>query len=344
MRLSEVAGKVGLTFSGHDLDISAVNTLALAGPAELAPLLNRKHLPELAQSQAGAVLCEEKFAPKGRACLLSTNAKLDWARVVALFARPQGCLSGVSPQAYVHPEAVLAPNVTVYPFAFVGARATLGAGTTLFPGVYVGEDCRLGQGCILYPNSVLLAATVLGDRSVIHAGAVLGSDGYGYAQSPGGHVKVPQVGVVVVGSDVEIGANTVIDRAALDATRIGDGTKIDNLVQIAHNVQIGKHCLLIAQVGIAGSAKLGNGVVMAGQSALRDNISLGDGVQVAGQSGVGADLPAGAMVGGSPAMDIATYLKMSLTLPKLPDLARRVRRLEKAQQERQDKPKENSHE
>jgi UDP-3-O-[3-hydroxymyristoyl] glucosamine N-acyltransferase len=146
MRLSEVAGKVGLTFSGHDLEIAAVNTLALAGPAELAPLLNRKHLPELAQSQAGAVLCEEKFAPKGRACLIGTNLKLDWARVVALFARPQGCLTGVSPQAFVHPEAVLAPNVTVYPFAFVGARATLGEGTTLFPGVYVGEDCRLGQG------------------------------------------------------------------------------------------------------------------------------------------------------------------------------------------------------
>jgi len=344
MRLSEVAGKVGLTFSGHDFEICAVNTLALAGPTELAPLLNRKHLPELAQSQAGAVLCGEKFAPQGRTCLLSNNVKLDWARVVALFAKPQGCLTGVSPQAYVHPEAVLGPGVTVYPFAFVGARATLGAGTTLFPGVYVGEDCVLGQDCILYPNCVLMAATVLGDRTIIHAGAVLGSDGYGYAQSPGGHVKVPQVGVVVVGSDVEIGANTAIDRAALDATRIGDGTKVDNLTQIAHNVQIGKHCLIIAQVGIAGSAKLGNGVVLAGQAALRDNISLGDGVQVAGQSGVGVDLPAGAMVGGSPSMDIATYLKMSLTLPKLPDLARRVRRLEKAQEERQDKPKENSHE
>ncbi len=340
MRLSEVAGKVGLTFSGHDLEIAAVNTLALAGPDELAPLLNRKHLPELEHSRAGAVLCEETFAPEGRTCLLSTNLKLDWARVVALFAKPQGCLTGVSPQAYVHPDTSLAPDITVYPFAFIGARAAIGAGTTLFPGVYVGEDCVLGQGCTLYPNSVLLAGTVLGDRVIVHAGAVLGSDGYGYAQSSAGHVKVPQVGVVVVGDDVEIGANTTVDRAALDATRIGDGTKIDNLAQIAHNVQIGKHCLIISQAGIAGSCTLGNGVVMAGQSALRDNISLGDGVQVAGQSGVGVDQPAGAMVGGSPSMDIATYLKMSLTLPKLPDLARRVRKLEKALEQRQDKPKE----
>jgi UDP-3-O-[3-hydroxymyristoyl] glucosamine N-acyltransferase len=344
MRLSEVAGKVGLTFSGHDLEIAAVNTLVLAGPAELAPLLNRKHLPELAQSLAGAVLCEEKFAPPGRACLLSENVKLDWARVVTLFARPQGCLSGVSPQAFVHPEARLAPNVTVYPFAFVGARASVGEGTTLFPGVYVGEDCQLGQGCILYPNSVLMAATVLGDRVVIHAGAVLGSDGYGYAQSPSGHVKIPQVGIVTVGNDVEIGANAAIDRAALDATRIGDGTKIDNLAQIAHNVQIGRHCLIISQVGIAGSTKLGDGVVLAGQAGLRDNITLGDGVQVAAQAGVGVDLPPGSIVGGSPSMDAATYLKMSLTLPKLPDLARRVRRLERALEALRDEPKEDGHE
>ncbi|MDP3426178.1 MAG: UDP-3-O-(3-hydroxymyristoyl)glucosamine N-acyltransferase, partial [Humidesulfovibrio sp.] len=328
--VSEVAGKVGFTISGPHFEICAVNTLVLAGPAELAPLLNRKHLPELAQSRAGAVLCEEKYAPAGRTCLLSQNVKLDWARVVALFARPQGCLTGVSPQAFVHPEAVLGPGVTVYPFAFVGARATLGEGTTLFPGVYVGEDCVVGQGCILFPNSVLMAATVLGDRVTIHAGAVLGSDGYGYAQSPAGHVKVPQVGVVVVGSDVEIGANSAIDRAALDATRIGGGTKIDNLTQIAHNVQIGKHCLIIAQAGIAGSTKLGNGVVLAGQVGVRDNLSLGDGVQVSAQSGVGEDLPPGYMAGGSPSMDIMTYLKVSKILPRLPELMRRVRRLEKA--------------
>ena len=340
MRLSEVAGKVGLTFSGHDLEIAAVNTLALAGPDELAPLLDRKHLPELAHSRAGAVLCEEKFAPAGRTCLLSKHLKLDWARVVAFFARPQGCLTGISPQAFIHPEAVLGPGVTVYPFAFVGARATVGEGSTLFPGVYVGEDCALGQDCILYPNSVLLAGTVLGARAIIHAGAVLGSDGYGYAQSPAGHVKVPQVGVVIVGDDVEIGANSCVDRAALDTTRIGDGTKIDNLAQVAHNVQIGKHCLIVSQAGVAGSARLGNGVVLGGQVGVRDNISLGDGVQVAGQSGVGVDLPAGATVGGSPSMDAATFLKMSLTLPKLPDLARRVRRLEKAVEQRLDKPKE----
>jgi UDP-3-O-[3-hydroxymyristoyl] glucosamine N-acyltransferase len=221
----------------------------------------------------------------------------------------------------------------------------VGAGSTLFPGVYVGEDCVLGQGCTLYPNAVLMAATVLGDRAIIHAGAVLGSDGYGYAQGPAGHVKIPQVGTVVVGNDVEIGANAAIDRAALDATRVGDGTKIDNLAQIAHNVQVGRHCLIVSQAGIAGSTKLGNGVVLGGQVGLRDNISLGDGVQVAAQSGVGVDLPPGALVGGSPSMDAATYLKMSLTLPKLPELARRVRRLEKAQEERQTgSKKEDSHE
>ena len=330
MRLSEVAGKVGLTFSGHDIEVSGVNTLASAGAGDIAPLLSRKYLPQLGSTQAGAVLCEAQHAPEGRSCLVSKNPKLDWARVVALFAKPQGCLTGISPQAFIHPEAELAPGVTVYPFVFVGARAQVGAGATLFPGVYVGEDCSVGAGATLYPNVVLMAGTVLGENVVIHAGAVLGSDGYGYAQGPAGHVKIPQVGNVIIGRDVEIGANAAIDRAALESTKVGDGTKIDNLVQIAHNVETGKHCLIISQVGIAGSTKLGNGVVLAGQAGLRDNISLGDGVQVAAQSGVGQDLPPGTIVGGSPSMDAATYLKVSLTLPKLPELMRRVKRLEKA--------------
>lgn len=339
MLLSQVAGKVGLAFSGHDIDVCGVNTLVLAGPGEIAPLLHRKYLPQLAATRAGAVLCEERHAPEGASCLLSKNPKLDWARVVALFAKPQGCLSGVSPQAFVHPEAELGDGVTLYPFVFVGARAKVGAGCTLFPGVYVGEDCELGPGCVVYPNAVLMAATKVGGNAIIHAGAVLGSDGYGYAQSPQGHVKVPQVGNVVIGRDVEIGANAAIDRAALESTKVGDGTKIDNLVQIAHNVETGRHCLIISQVGIAGSTKLGDGVVLAGQAGLRDNITLGNGVQVAAQSGIGQDLPAGAVVGGSPSMDAATYLKVSLTLPKLPELVRRVRRLEKALE-----PKESGHE
>jgi UDP-3-O-[3-hydroxymyristoyl] glucosamine N-acyltransferase len=338
MRLSEVAGKVGLTFTGHDIELTGVNTLALAGPGEIAPLMSRKYLPQLASTRAGAVLCEEKHVHGGASCLISSNVKLDWARVVALFATPQGCLAGIHPQAYIHPEAVLGQGVTVYPFAFVGARSRIGDGCALFPGVYVGEDCVLGQGCTLYPNAVLMAGCVLGDRVILHAGAVLGSDGYGYAQSPAGHVKVPQVGIVVIGSDVEIGANTAIDRAALDATRIGEGTKIDNLVQIAHNVETGRHCLIISQAGIAGSTKLGNGVVLAGQAGLRDNITLGDGVQVAAQSGVGQDLPPGSMAGGSPSMDAATYLKVSLSLPKLPELMRRVRRLEKAAETKEKEP------
>jgi UDP-3-O-[3-hydroxymyristoyl] glucosamine N-acyltransferase len=332
MRLSQVAGKVGLTFSGHDIEVRGVASLASATDVDVAPLFSRKYLPLVAQSRAGAVLCAPGDAPDGRPCLLSENPKLDWARVVTLFAKPQGCLSGVSPQAFIHPEAELADNVDVYPFAFIGARAKIGPGCRIFPGVYVGEDCTLGANATLYPNCVLMAGTLLGDNVTIHAGTVVGSDGYGYVQGPAGHVKIPQVGNVVIGRDVEIGANAALDRAALDETRIGDGTKIDNLVQIAHNVTTGKHCLIISQVGVAGSTRLGNGVVLAGQVGLRDNITLGDGVQVAAQSGVGHDLPPGSVAGGSPSMDAATYLKVSLSLPKLPELMRRVKRLEKAAQ------------
>jgi UDP-3-O-[3-hydroxymyristoyl] glucosamine N-acyltransferase len=330
MRLSEVAGKVGLTFSGHDIEITGVNTLAQAGPTEIAPLLSKKYLPQLAHTRAGAVLADAKLVQDEGVFLASTNVKLDWARVVTLFAKPQGCLTGVSEQAYVHPTAVVEPGVTLYPFVFVAQGARIGAGTTLFPGVYVGEDSVVGPDCTLYPNVVLMAGTVLGVGVTIHAGSVLGSDGYGYVQGPAGHVKIPQLGNVIIGDNVEIGANAAIDRAALESTRVGDGTKVDNLVQIAHNVQTGKHCLIISQVGIAGSTTLGNGVVLAGQAGLRDNISLGDGVQVAAQSGVGHDLPPGSLAGGSPSMDVATYLKVSMLLPKLPELMRRVRRLEKA--------------
>jgi len=342
MRLSEVAGKVGLTFSGHDIDVTGVNTLALAGPEQIAPLFTRKYLPQVAASAAGVIFCERKFAPEGRPCLIAgDNLKLDWAHVVSLFDRPQGCLTGVSPQAFIHPEAVLGEGVTVYPFAFIGPRARIGARSTIYPGVYVGEDCVLGEGCTLFPNAVLLAGCELGRGVSVDPGAVLGGDGYGFAQGPQGHVKIPQLGRVIVGDDVEIGANACIDRAALDATRIGAGSKIDNLVQIAHNVQTGRHCLIISQVGVAGSTKLGNGVVLAGQAGLRDNITLGDGVQVAAQAGVGHDLPDGFLAGGSPSMDAPTFLKVSMSLPKLPELMRRVRRLEKALEQAQGKETDN---
>ncbi|HKK32412.1 MAG TPA: UDP-3-O-(3-hydroxymyristoyl)glucosamine N-acyltransferase, partial [Desulfomicrobiaceae bacterium] len=228
-----------------------------------------------------------------------------------------------------HPEASVPDSATIGPNVFIGAGAEIGPDTTLFPGCYVGEECRVGQGCTLYPNAVLMAGTEVGDRVTLHAGVVLGSDGFGFAQSQNGMEKFPQIGRVVVEDDVEIGANSTIDRAALGETRIGQGTKIDNLVQLGHNVQVGKNSIIVAQVGVAGSTTIGEQVILAGQVGVAGHLTIGDKCRVGAKSGIGKDLKPGTDVSGIPAMPHGTYLRASTTLPKLPDMVRRIRKLEK---------------
>jgi UDP-3-O-[3-hydroxymyristoyl] glucosamine N-acyltransferase len=330
IRLSELAAQLGLRRIGPDKDIAGVATLAKAGPDQVAFLSNPRFAGLLASSRAGCVLTDERHAGLVACALVSANVEYDWARLVQrFFARAQGGLAGISPQAFVHPEARLDPTAAVYPFAYIGPRAVLGSGCAVFPGCYVGEDCVLGSGCTLYPNVTLMAGTRLGDNVTVQPGAVLGGDGFGFAQGPAGHLKKPQLGCVEIASDVEIGANTTIDRASLDATRVGQGSKIDNLVQIAHNVEIGRHCLIVSQAGIAGSTALGHGVVLAGQVGIVDNVTIGDGVMAGAQAGINRDLKPGARVGGSPCREYEEYLKISASLPRLPELLRRVRRLEK---------------
>ncbi|HBR06766.1 MAG TPA: UDP-3-O-(3-hydroxymyristoyl)glucosamine N-acyltransferase [Desulfovibrio sp.] len=329
IRLSELAGRLGLELRGTDKTVLGVNTLEKAGPDEIAFLAGPKHVHLLASTRAGAVLLEEKHAPAAACALVSANVRLDWARVVALFAEPQGSLRGVHSRAFVHDDAQIHETATVYPFAFIGPRSVIGPGCTVFPGCYVGEDCVLAENCTLYPNVVLMAGTRLGRNVIIHPGTSIGADGYGYVQGSAGHVKVPQIGRVEIADDVEIGANSAVDRAALDATRIGAGAKIDNLVQIGHNVQIGPYCLLVSQVGIAGSTIVGAGVVMGGQAGVADNLVIGDRAILAPKAGVGRDVPAGTAVGGAPFMDYNIYRRAGLALPKLPELLHRVRRLEK---------------
>lgn len=329
LRLSELAGELGLRLTGSDKEITGVATLATAGPSEASFLSNPRFAGLLKSTRAGCVLTDERHAGLVPCALVSTNVHLDWARLVRLFARPQGRFQGHSELAFIHPEALVHATATVHPFAYVGPGATIGPDCTIFPGCYVGEDCRLGANCILYPNVSLMAGTRLHDNVIVQPGAVLGGDGFGFAQGPSGHLKIPQVGRVEIEADVEIGANTAIDRASLDVTRVGQGTKIDNLVQVGHNVEIGRHCLIVSQVGIAGSTKLGDGVVLAGQVGVADNVTIGDGVKAAAQAGINRNLPPGSLVGGSPCIEHREYLKTAASLPRLPELIRRVRRLEK---------------
>lgn len=330
MKLSALAEKLGLEYTGADIDITGVNTLDKAGPSEISFLVNPKYQQQLETTKAGCVLTSGPYAEKAGCALISGNVYMDLAKVVNLFACPQGCLSGLSELAFIHPEAEIDESATVYPFAFVGAGAKIGAGSVIFSGVYVGEETRIGTRCTLYPNAVVMGGLTLGDNVIIQPGAVLGGDGYGYAQTPAGHMKIPQIGTVAVENDVEIGSNTAIDRAALDTTRIKRGTKIDNLVQIGHNVEIGEHCLIIGQVGIGGSTVVGNGVILAGQVGVADNASIGDNVIVGAQGGISGRVKPGLKLAGSPAMPAGTYLKAAgVCVPKLPELFKRVKNLEK---------------
>lgn len=329
MRLSELAGLLSLKQVGEDRDITGVNTLDKAGPTELSFLANSKYESQLQSTKAAAVVVEEKYADQVESAILSENPYQDLARAMHIFSKPQGCVEGWHELAFVHDTARIDETATLYPFSFVGASTVIGANTKVFPGVYIGEDCEIGPGCIFYPNSVVMAGTKVGTGVILQPGAVIGGDGFGYAQVSGKHVKIPQIGTVELGDQVEVGANAAIDRAALDVTRVGSGSKIDNLVQVAHNVQTGENCILISQSGVAGSTKLGDNVVIAAQAGLVDNISVGDGAMIAAQSGVPNDVKPGFVGGGSPILEKSVYLRTYSSLKKLPKISRTVSSLEK---------------
>ena len=328
MLLSELAEKLDLQLQGQDLEIEGVNTLEAAGTKELSFLANPKYTKLLSSTQAGAVIVRPAEAELIGSALISENPYLDFARAIRFFASFRGKFQGQSELSFIHPEAEIASDVTIYPHVFVGAGSRVESGTILYSGVYIGENCHIGPGCTLYPQVVLMAGTRLGTRVILHPGVILGSDGFGFAQGETGSEKFPQIGVVVVEDEVEIGANSTVDRAALGETRIGKRTKIDNLVQIGHNVQIGEDCILVAQVGIAGSTKLGKRVIMAGQVGTAGHLDIADGCRIGAKSGLGKSLPPNTDVSGIPAMKHSQFLRYSALQPKLPDMYKRLRQLE----------------
>lgn len=327
--LHALARELGLEVQGEDTEIRGIAALEFAGESDLSFLSGAKHEPLLASTRAGAVILSKEYADRVQRALISENPYLDFARALRLFERPQGCLSGCHEFSCVHPEAKIHPTAVIYPFVFIGPRCFVGENCRVFPGVYLGEDCSIGARTTLYPNVVLMAGTVLGQEVTIHAGTVLGGDGFGYTPSPTGLEKVPQVGRLVIEDQVEIGANCTIDRATLGETRVGRGTKIDNLVQIGHNVEIGAHCILVSQVGVAGSSKLGDRVTLAGQVGIADHLQLGDGCRVGAKSGVNRSLEGGQDYLGSPAVEARKFMRIAASWNRLPDLAKRVAALEK---------------
>jgi UDP-3-O-[3-hydroxymyristoyl] glucosamine N-acyltransferase len=281
------------------------------------------------QSPATAILVSGAFTSTKKTLIRVANARIAVARVLPLFFPPDQHPAGVHPSATIDPSAQIDPTAHVGPNCVVGARVRLGARSVLMGGNHIGKDSQIGNDVCLFPNVVVYAKTQIGHRVAIHAGTVIGSDGYGYVFDEGRHRKVLQVGHVIIHDDVEIGANAAIDRGALGATMIGQGTKIDNLVHVAHNVVIGPHCLVMGQSGFAGSTKLGAYCVIAAQAGIAGHLTLGNQATVGAKSGVMRDIPDKGTVLGIPAAPDKQAKRQMIALQQLPELIRRTRELEK---------------
>jgi UDP-3-O-[3-hydroxymyristoyl] glucosamine N-acyltransferase len=316
--LSEIVAFVGgRCEAGQDVTISGVATLADAGKGDLTFLANPKYAPMLETTRAGAILVADDLPGESPRWIRVANPYFAMARAVERFFSDRPRPAGISPRAEVAASAKLGIGVVIGAFSVIGDDVEIGAGAVIYPNVTIEPGARIGEETIVYPQVSIYCGSIIGRRCIIHSGAVIGSDGYGFATEGGRHHKIPQVGIVRIEDDVEIGAGTTIDRAALGETVIGEGTKIDNLVQVGHNVKVGKHCFLVSQVGIAGSTQLGDYVAVAGQSGFAGHLTIGNGVQVAAKSAVLDDVPDGTKVMGIPAVPFREYARREAHLRRL---------------------------
>ena len=316
--LGEIVDLVGGEFAGdRNCSITTVASLAQANADQLSFLSNRKYAAELAATKAGAILIPKKLEGSDPRWIRVDDPYFAFAKIMTRWFSNRPMPKGISPKAVVAQSANLGNNVSLGHFAIIGENVVIGNNVTIFQNVSIEAGSVIGDDCIIYPNVVIYDSARIGNRCIIHSGVIIGSDGYGFATHGGKHHKIPQIGIVRIEDDVEIGAGTTIDRAALGETVIGEGTKIDNLVQIGHNVKVGKHCLLVSQVGIAGSTELGDYVAVAGQSGFSGHLKIGNRVQVAAKSAVLADVPDDTKVMGSPAVPFTEFARRHAALKKL---------------------------
>jgi len=332
--MSFTVAEIAETLRGEIIGDGSVRLTGLspaqhARAGELTFAENASYFAAAEQSQAAAILVAEAFAPSKKVLIRVRNARVAMARVLPLFFPPERPPSGIHPGAVIADSAQIDPTAHIGPNCVVHARVRLGARSVLMGGNHIGRESQIGDDVCLFPNVVIYARTQIGNRVSIHAGTVIGSDGYGYVFDEGRHRKVLQVGNVIIHDDVEIGANSAVDRAALGSTVIGEGTKIDNLVHVAHNVVIGRHCIVMGQSGFAGSTRLGDYCVIASQSGIAGHLKLGNQAIVGAKSGVMRDIPDGGVVLGYPAMPDKQAKRQMIALQQLPELIRRVRELER---------------
>jgi len=328
--LRDLAARLGCEVRGDGaVDVVRVRGIDDAGPGDLTFVSNARYVRRLSTTRATAVIVSPDVSTP-LPSLLSRNPYLAFARAVGALHPSPRPEPGVHPSALVDATAILGAGVHVGPFAVVGKGARIGARTVLHPHVVVYPGVEIGDDCVLHSGVQVREACRLGSGVVVQNGAVIGSDGFGFAKDDAGrYEKIPQIGVVVIGDDVEIGALVAVDRAALGETRIGRGTKIDNLVQVGHSVSIGADTVLAGQVGIAGSTKVGDRVTLAGQVGVAGHLTIGDGVIATAQTGIPSDVPPGKIVSGYPAIDNRGWLKSSAVFAKLPELQKRLRELER---------------
>jgi len=328
--LQEIADHLGGTLAGDgSVVIGGLATLDDAGEGQLTFLANPKYAAKVATTGASAVLLPEGGNAHGKNAIFHANPYLAFAKLLTLFFTKPAKPQGVMPGAFVAEGAKLGADVSVYPGAYVGPGVTVGQRVTLHPGVVLYAGVTVGDDVTLYANVSVREGCRIGNRVTVHDGTVIGSDGLGYAPDGKAWYKIPQIGIVIVEDDVEIGSNVSIDRAALEATRIGRGTKIDNLVQIAHNCVLGEDCMICSQVGISGSTKVGNHVIMGGQVGAAGHITVGNDVVVAAKSGIPNSVADNQIIGGIPAVPHREWLKVSGILPKLPEFRKTLIALEK---------------
>lgn len=337
MKLGELANLIEAKVSGNpEVEITRAASFSEAGEGEITFLREKKEVSSLLQTRASAVIvADEVFHAAMKAgdvhtsLVVSADPQFSFARVLEILYGIPYRPTGISDRAVIGAKARIGIDVSIHPFALIGDNAKIGDRVTVSSGVFIGEGVTIGDNSCIHPNVTIGKGSMIGARVFIHAGSVIGSDGFGYVMKEGRHYKVPQVGGVIIEDDVEIGANVTIDRATVGNTIIGSGSKIDNLVQIGHNVIIGKHCIIVSQVGISGSVEIGDGVILAGQAGVRDHVTIGSRAVIAAQSGVGGDIPAGEVYSGSPAIPHRTWLRAQSVYAKLPEYLRRLQEIER---------------
>ncbi len=338
--LSEIAAFLqGSVVGDGAVEIRDIKGLDEAGEGDLTFLANPRYRKKVASTAASAVLVQAPVEGTGKNFIVVKDPYAALARLLALFYPEEQEFRGVSPDAFIGPGADVAEGATVYPGAYVGSGARIGRGSVLYPGVYLGPGASVGEDSTLYPNVTVYRRCIIGSRVILHAGVVVGSDGFGFANPGIENRKVPQVGIVQIDDDVEIQANTTIDRGTLGRTWIQRGAKIDNLVQIAHNVVIGENSIVVAQVGISGSTRLGKRVIIGGQAGLVGHIQVGDNVMIAARAGINKDIPASRIMSGAPAVPHQEWLRLNAHIMRLPEMHKTVLELKKRIEELENKLK-----